>query len=259
VIDMTRALLGLLTRIRLPGPRVDLESAARQQYLFPLIGLLVGLIAALICISLNTAFGGGEPLVLGGLLLVAIFAVTGIIHTEGLADLADGVMASGSRERKHEIMKDPRAGVAAVIAVVVYLLLFFALAVEMSARADDSVSVLLTTWHVPFALGFVLSEVSGKLAMNTSMLIGPSAHQGMGSVFVQNASARKFAVAVALAAVVCLLTVGFATVILLVGMAGGAAVTLVARKHLGGVSGDVFGAANEIGRLSALLLWVLVI
>jgi adenosylcobinamide-GDP ribazoletransferase len=259
VIDMTRALLGLLTRIRLPGPRVDLEAAAGQQHLFPLIGLLVGLIAALICISLNSVFGGGDPLVLGGLLLVAVYAVTGIIHTEGLADLADGVMASGSRERKHEIMKDPHAGVAAVIAVIVYLLLFFALAVEMSARADDSVSALLTTWHVPFALGFVLSEVSGKLAMNTSMLIGPSAHQGMGSAFVQNASARKFAVAVALAAGICLLTVGFAAVILLAGIVGGAAVTLVARRHLGGVSGDVFGAANEIGRLSALLLWVLII
>ena len=259
MIDMTRALLGLLTRIRLPGPRVDLWAAARQQYFFPLIGLLVGVIAALICVSLDYVLGEGNPLVIGGLLLVAIYAVTGIIHTEGLADLADGVMASGSRERKHEIMKDPRAGVAAVIAVVVYLLLFFGLAVDMSARANDSVTVSPIPWHVPFALGFIVSEVSGKLAMNTCMLIGPSAHQGMGSVFVQNASARRFAVAVGLAAAVCLLTVGFAAVILLVGVAGGAAVTLVARKHLGGVSGDVFGAANEIGRLFALLLWVLVI
>jgi adenosylcobinamide-GDP ribazoletransferase len=256
---MTRALLGLLTRIRLPGPRVDLEAAARQQYLFPLIGLLVGLIAALICVSLDYVFGNVNPLVLGGLLLVAIYSVTGIIHTEGLADLADGVMASGSRERRHEIMKDPRAGVAAVIAVVVYLLLFFAFAVDVSAEAGDSVGILPIPWQVPLALGFIVSEVSGKLAMNTSMLIGPSAHQGMGSVFVQNASARRFAVAVALAATACFLTVGFAAVILLVGIAGGAAVTLVARKQLGGVSGDVFGAANEIGRLSALLLWVLVI
>ncbi|MDH3365188.1 MAG: adenosylcobinamide-GDP ribazoletransferase [Thermoplasmata archaeon] len=256
---MTRALLGLLTRIRLPGLQVNLEAAAKQQYLFPLVGLLVGLIAALICISLDLAFGDGDPLILGGLLLVALYAVTGIIHTEGLADLADGVMASGPREKRREVMKDPRAGVAAVIAVAVYLLLFFALAVEMCARAGESVTILPIPWHVPFALGFVVSEVSGKLAMNTSMLIGPSAHQGMGSVFVENATARRFAVAVVLAGVVGLMTVGLASILLLVGVAGGAAVTIVARKHLGGVSGDVFGAANEVGRLSALLLWVLII
>lgn len=256
---MTRALLGLLTRIRLPGPAVDLEVAAKQQYLFPLIGLLVGLMAALICIALGHVFERGDSLIASGLLLAALYAITGIIHTEGLADFTDGVVASGARERKHAVMKDPRAGVAAVIVVTVYMLVFFALAAKMCAQGDDSTSLLPVPWHIPVAFGLVVSEVSGKLAMNTSMLIGPSAHPGMGSAFVSNANAQRFIIAAVLAGVVCTLAVGFASVILLAGIASGAVVTAIARKHFGGVSGDVFGAANEIGRLCALLLWVLML
>ncbi len=259
MIDMTRALLGLLTRIKLPGPPMDLEAAARQQHLFPIIGLVIGLIAALMCAVLNWVFGGGDALILGGVLLVVLYSITGIIHTEGLADLADGVMAGGSRAKKYEVMKDPHVGVAAVMTLIVFLLLFFALATEMVARADQPLDLTPIPWEVPFALGFVLSEVSGKLAMNASMFMGPSAHEGMGTAFVRNGNLRKFAMAAIIAGIVCFLTVGVACVVLLVGVAGGMVVTILARKHIGGVSGDVFGAANEVGRISALLIWVLII
>ncbi|UCE45771.1 MAG: adenosylcobinamide-GDP ribazoletransferase [Methanobacteriota archaeon] len=256
---MTRALLGLLTRIRLPGSAVNLESAAEQQYLFPLIGLLVGMMAALICTVLGHVFGREDSLVSGGLLIAAMYAITGIIHTEGLADLADGAIASGNSDRKRAVMKDPHIGVAAVIVVAVYLLIFFALATRLCAKADYTIGFALIPWGIPVAFGFVLSEVSGKLAMNTSMLIGPSAHRGMGSAFVEKANARTFAAALAIAIGPCALLAGFASIILLAGIAAGAAVTIVARTQFGGVSGDVFGAANEIGRMSSLILWVLII
>ncbi|UCE81090.1 MAG: adenosylcobinamide-GDP ribazoletransferase [Methanobacteriota archaeon] len=256
---MTRVLLGLLTRIRLPGSSADLEDAASQQHLFPLVGLLVGLMATLVCIVFGSLFSPEDNLIAGSLMIAALYAITGIIHTEGLADFADGAMANGSRDRKLAVMKDPHAGVAAVIVVIVFLLVFLALASEMCARARESIGPFPIVWNAPVVFGFVVSEVSGKLAMNTSMLIGPSAHHGMGSAFVNRASSRKFAVAIALAFGPCALLIGVASMILLVGIVAGGAVTIAARKHFGGVSGDVFGAANEIGRVGTLILWVLII
>ena len=259
MMPMTRVLLGLLTRIRLPGPAFDLQQAARQQHLFPLIGMIVGALATVLCVALGHLFDRGESMISSALLLAGLYAITGIIHTEGLADLADGAMTGGDRSRKLAAMKDPHTGAAALIAVVLCLLILFSLVNHLCIRSDDFIGLTPFPWTVPVAVGFVVAEVSGKLAMNTSMLLGPSSHSGMGSAFVENATGRRYAVALLLAFGVCTLIVGLGSVILLAGIASGAAVTLMARRHFGGVSGDVFGAANEVGRVSALLLWVMII
>ena len=256
---MTGDLFGLLTRIRLPGSAFDINSAARKQHLFPLIGLVVGLLLTIACLTMDYALAGEESIVAAGLLLVLMYALTGIMHTEGLADLADGIMANGTPARKREVMKDPRSGVAAVLAVVLFVLLLFALAMRICARADHALDLWPLPWEIPFASGFVLAEVGGKMAMNVSMTMGPSAHSGMGTAFVQNASAGKFMAALAMTMIISFLFAGILSVIVLVGVAGGVVVTALSRKHLGGVSGDVFGAANEIGRLSVLLTWVLIL
>ena len=256
---MTRDLFGLLTRIRLPGSAFDINSAARQQHLFPLIGLVVGLLLTVACLAMNCALEDSESAIAAGLLLVLMYALTGIMHTEGLADLADGMMASGTSAKKREVMKDPRSGVAAVLAVALFVLLLFVLVSRMCARADNSLEMWPLPWEVPFAAGFVMAEVGGKIAMNVSMAMGPSSHSGMGTAFVQNASAGRFMTALAISMVVSFFIAGFLLIIVLIGVVGGAVVTVLARKHLGGVSGDVFGAANEIGRLSVLLTWVLIL
>lgn len=254
--NMTLALLGLLTRIRLTRKDLDLQAAASQQHLLPVIGLLVGLIASLTIIALDLMLGPSNAIVSGALLVALLYGVTGIIHTEGLADFADGIMAHGSPQRKREVVKDPHVGVAAVIAVVLFLIIFFALAMRMCSSVGRDVELWPLPWAVPFILGMVVAEVGGKLAMNTAMLLGPSSHEGMGSLFVQNADRGRFLVACGIALVGCFLVVGWLSVIVLTGILAGGAVTAIARKHLGGVSGDVFGAVNEIGRGATLLMWV---
>ena len=92
--------------------------------------------------------------------------------------------------------------------------------------------------------------------MNTTMFLGPSSHKGMGLVFVKNATSSRFVAACAIAGIACFILVGWLAVLVFAGVFAGAAVTIVARKHIGGVSGDVFGAANEVGRLLTLTLWV---
>lgn len=253
---MALALLGLLTRIRLTRKGLDLQTAASQQHLLPVIGLLVGLIASLTIVALDLVLGPSNAMVSGALLVALLYGITGIIHTEGLADFADGTMAHGSPQRKREAMKDPHVGVAAVMAVVLFLIIFFALAMRMCSSEGRDVDIWPLPWAVPFALGMVVSEVGGKLAMNTAMMLGPSSHEGMGSVFVRSAGQRRFLAACALALVPCFFIVGWLSIMVFTGVLAGGAVTVIARKHIGGVSGDVFGAANEIGRMTTLLMWV---
>jgi adenosylcobinamide-GDP ribazoletransferase len=258
VIPMTLALFGLLTRIKLTRRDLDLEAAARRQYLFPLVGIVIGLLGSLAILVLDLLFGNENHIVSGGVLVALLYCITGIMHTEGLADLADGVMASGTPERKREVMKDPHAGVAAVMATVLFLIVLFAVATRMCDGADEVIDPWPHLLSVPFVLGMVVSEAAGKLSMTTAMLLGPSSQGGMGSTFVRNASGARFALACAIAAIGCFLIVGWLSILVFTGVVAGAIVTAIARKHLGGVSGDVFGAANEIGRVFALLMWVIV-
>jgi adenosylcobinamide-GDP ribazoletransferase len=255
---MTTDLFGLLTRIRVSGAGTDLQRAAREQHLFPLVGLVIGLIAAVAAILLNGFLGEDKAIVSGAVLLVVLYLVTGILHTEGLADFADGAMASGTKERKREVMKDVHSGAAAIITVNLYLLLLFGLAVEICFRARDTTSIFPLPWGVVFALGFVLSEMAGKVAMNVVMYLGPSSHPGMGSLFVGEAKPDGLLISLAIAGAAAFLIAGYLFFIVYLGVVAGLVVTMLARKNFGGVSGDAFGAANEIGRLLTLLAWVLV-
>jgi len=256
---MTGDLFGLLTRIRLPGAEMDLRRAAQQQHLFPIVGAVVGLAAALTAILLNEFLTASYAMVSAGILLVVLYYLTGILHTEGLADFADGLMASGTSERKREAMKDVHSGVAAVIGVTLYLILFFAAATRVSAHAQDLLTPFPLLWAVPAAIGLVLSEMAGKLAMNVTMFLGPSSHSGMGTLFVSEATASKLVLACAIAGVIGFVVAGYLAIIVYLGLLAGLAVTVKARGNFGGVSGDVFGAANEVGRLLTLVVWVLFI
>lgn len=256
---MTRDLFGLLTRMRVSKSPVDLEKAAGQQYLFVLVGLVVGLIGTIASIVLLEFLGKNLALVSGGIVVVVLYYVTGILHTEGLADFADGVMASGTQERKREAMKDAHLGVAGVLATVLFLIIIFSVISFISTRASESVRSFPLPWSVPFAIGFVLSEMAGKLAMNTAMFLGPSSHAGMGKLFVRNASRKKLVAAILLASAISFIFTGWLFVLILLGLVAGYGVTRMARKNFGGVSGDAFGTANEVGRLLSLLAWVIVV
>ena len=256
---MTLEMFALLTRIRIPGAVMDLRKAATQQQFFPLVGLVVGLAAAIAAMFLDSAFGPGMYLVSGGLVIVLLYYINGILHTEGMADFADGLMASGDHDRKTSAMKDVHCGVGGVFAVVIYLILMFVLASRLCLSAGDTLSLSWLPWGISVAVGFAIAEMGGKLALLTAIRMGPSAHPGMGQGFVEEASSRRLLIAIVIAGSAAFLISESFFPIVFVGMFGGLWVALKARKNFGGVSGDAFGAANEIGRLLTLLAWVLVI
>ena len=256
---MTADLFALLTRIRVSRAPTDLSKAARQQQFFVLVGLAVGLVAVVIGAALYELLGKDQALVSAGILMVAMYCVTGILHTEGLADFADGIMASGTQERKRQAMKDAHLGVAGVMVVVMYLIITFSLLVTILSKAGEHFDPFPLIWSVPVLLGLVLSEVAGKLAMNITIYLGPSSHQGMGSLFTEAASAKRMALGILIAAGIGIFVAGWLVALLALGCLAGVVVALMARKNFGGVSGDAFGAANEVGRLVTLLAWVLLI
>lgn len=249
-------MIGLLSRIRL-ARSADIISAARTQYLFPIVGAVLGALVAFVAYLVFEAIGNDISSLTAALIgVLFLYFIYGIMHLEGLSDFGDGLMASGDGIRKRSAMKDTSVGAAGCFFMVVDLLLLVLLINELLGETGP---MLLTGVQMPLIFGLILAEVSAKLSMTTVMYMGPSSHEGMGSVFVSQASGRRYAAGLAISLVLSLLIAGLYFPIVLAGVLSGAFVVYLSRRHFGGVGGDAFGAANELGRLAALLIWVLVL
>ncbi|MDF0597259.1 adenosylcobinamide-GDP ribazoletransferase [Psychromarinibacter halotolerans] len=230
------AALGLLTRLPLPG-RAS-HRGAEAAWAWPLAGLTVALLAAVLA-----GIGGwiGLPVTLcAGLLIAALVVMTGALHEDGLADVADGFWGGFTNERRLEIMKDSRIGSYGVIALVLSLGLRWQavavliaggawigplLAAAMLSRAP--MAVLLQ--EMPNARGVGLSQAvgrPGRAAAATGMLVTLGV-----SLLLAGSGAVWVALAVALAAF---------------------GVARVAQAKVGGQTGDVLGATQQVSEVVAL-------
>jgi adenosylcobinamide-GDP ribazoletransferase len=236
--------VSFLTRIPV-GRRVMLgsEDVARGAALFPVVGAGLGALVALVVVGLDARLSA----LLAAALAVALEALlTGAIHLDALADSADGLDA-GSRERALEIMREPTIGAFGATALLLDLVVKTAAlaAVAAGPRAILAVAAAYALGRTaPLALGWVL----------------PYARQegGSGSVLTGGAGGVSRVVGVGLGVG---LGIGLAVAALgwrgiaVVGAAAvaTAAVGLVARRRLGGVTGDVLGAGAELATTLALV------
>ncbi len=105
-----------MTRVPLPGHwPYDPARLPRAAHFFPAIGLIVGAICAGVLAALSPYLG--TPLASLASLLAGVL-LTGAMHEDGLADVADGLFGGTNRERKLEIMRDSRVGAFGVLALV---------------------------------------------------------------------------------------------------------------------------------------------
>ena len=207
---------------------------------FPAIGALVGLLAGLA----SVAAGALTTPLLGGAVAVAVLCLlTGAIHLDGLADTADGLLASGDVERRLSVMRDPRLGSYGVTAIVVVLLLEVAAIAAMSpGRAiaglvnAGALSRLATLSVIAF-VPYVRSSGLGVAAWDTR-------RRGLDLSF-----------GALTVAIVCLLDWRRALLALPVVAVAALAVVVLARRRIGGATGDVCGATAELGQLAALLVF----
>ncbi|MDH3999513.1 MAG: adenosylcobinamide-GDP ribazoletransferase, partial [Desulfuromonadales bacterium] len=136
------AAISFLTVLPLPQSWCGDERAlGRSLVWFPLVGLLIGCVMALLDLALYSLFPG--LLVPSALLLIAMIAVSGGLHLDGLADSADAFMSSRPREQMLEIMKDSRCGPMGVIVIVALLLLKFSALASLSGEWRTSTIVLM--------------------------------------------------------------------------------------------------------------------
>lgn len=215
-----------------------MDDVARSQVWFAAVGLLIGGIACGADWLVSRALPPGAT---AAIVVVVLIVLTGGLHLDGLGDTADGLLGGTTRERRLDIMRDSHAGSYAVIAIASLLLLKFAALAALDG--DDRRASLL------------LAPAAARCAMVAAAAALPYAREsGLGASFRAHAWPAGLAVsaATALAASVALFGVagcGIVAVTMLVALAVG----MYARRRIGGVTGDVFGAAIEIAEACALL------
>ncbi|HMK33271.1 MAG TPA: adenosylcobinamide-GDP ribazoletransferase [Nitrosopumilaceae archaeon] len=224
----------------IPSKNVELDTVAKNMYLFPIAGALIGLIVGAGGYGLSLFL---QPLIVGLLLTGSLVIITGIHHTDALCDFADGMMAKGAKEKKLKAMRDPAVGSAGVITVVLY--------------AGGMIMALSMMKGFVLFQAILLSELVAKFVMVLQANRGLSAWQGLSSPFTQSMKdKKKLGVAAVLTIVPVVLIGGITGIIVIISGVGFAFLLLVvANRSFGGISGDVFGATNELVRLSSLLIF----
>lgn len=250
------ALLTVLGRARRPGP----EAVP----FFSLVGL--GLGAALG--ALWWAVARVLPAIAAAAVVVgADLALTGMLHLDGVVDAADGLLAHLTRDRRLEVMAEPAVGAFGVgAALLVTLLRFAALASTRPAplagallllggiwtasrAAAGAATVLLPYARSGLAGGGLVSVLLGDRRSAAGALGGAAAGAG---VAVASLVGWRVEAAGGLAPSGAGLAAAFA--VLAGVLAGAAGVLLLARRRLGGYTGDVLGAAISCGEAVGLVL-----
>ncbi|QLG64121.1 adenosylcobinamide-GDP ribazoletransferase [Halorarum salinum] len=234
-----RGAVSFLTRLPAGGDGDDWDAFRRAPAAFPAVGYLVGGLAGL---ALLLPF---PPATAAAAYLVAVYVVTGLPHADGLADLGDAAAVHGDADRRREVMKDSATGVGGALALGLALLVL-ALGAFGAAEMGSEVAAFRLV---------VAAEVGAKAGTALLVCLGDPGHEGLGSRVVGEAGPVDLVLVAALALPAAV--AGFSTFPALVAalLAAPAVALLVKRwadRRLGGVTGDVLGAANELGRAAAL-------
>jgi adenosylcobinamide-GDP ribazoletransferase len=228
--------LGFLTVLPTPAVAYVPERLGRAGRWFPAVGLVIGLLLA----GVQTlALGWFDPWLAGLLVAVAWAILTGGLHLDGLADCCDGLLAPVARERRLEILRDPRVGTFGAVGLI--------LALGLKAAAVVSVP-----WTA-----LLLAPVWGRFLLLVTAWAPAARPGGMGAAFAAGLTPRTLAFAALLPVALLALPVAplrAVSAALLAGLTT-AALLRLARARLGGVTGDVYGLTVEVVELVVLLTY----
>ena len=234
-----RLAFGFLTVLPV-SPGHTIAMAPARAY-FPIVGLaLGGVLAAL-------DFGARQALplpVVGAVLLAALLILTRALHTEGFLDTCDGLLGGYTRQRRLAILRDTHVGAFAVIGAVGLLVLKWSL---LTGVPDATHTGLLAMFPCLSRFGMVSTMAAFDYARA----------EGAGSAFQTGTSHWQIAFGLATAAVAGGLLLGYAGLML---MGAAIAISLGLGRWfaglLGGMTGDTYGAVNEVAEVTVLLLGI---
>jgi adenosylcobinamide-GDP ribazoletransferase len=240
---------GLLTEFRLAasfltilpvgGARAAVPEAVAASFAwFPLIGFLVG---AALCLE-DYALAPLFPQVLRStLVILTLTVVTGAVHLDGLADTADALGAGRDRERALEILRDSRIGSFGAIAIV-FALMLKVLALATMGRPRRYAALYLAPGLARWTMVAVASGLDYLR------------EQGAGAALLARSSRRNLVLATITAAAATLPIISLrAFAAALIAAAIALAMRWLYRRWLGGVTGDLVGAAGELAEIAVLI------
>lgn len=216
-------------------------AVARATWALPLAGLLVGLAGAFVYKAASRF--GLTPNLAALLALATTTFITGALHEDGLADTADGLGGGRTRERKLEIMRDSRIGSYGVCA----LILSFGL--RWSALA-----AIANPWAVTLAL--CAAHTAARAGVPAFMSLVPPARPDGLSASAGAPPGRSVAIAFALGTLALALALGpgKALVGLILLSLAGLMLARLAISQIGGQTGDILGAFEQLGEIMILLV-----
>jgi len=238
MFEAIRAGLGFLTTIPVGFSINGLEDLADNMYIYVIIGAFIGFLIGIIGWALSL-LPSVNVFLQSSIIVVALYSITGFIHLDGLVDMGDGLLKHGTMEERRKVIKEPYVGVGGIAFCVLSLLLLFVGIISVR-------NVLLPA--------LITAEISGKLSMVELASFGKATHKGLGSLFSERSTPITFVIALTLAflvSFVCLSWKGVVGLLSATIFAGG--LLKLADVSFGGISGDVIGSSNELGRVVALI------
>lgn len=239
---------------RLPVPALPWEQDAhappsfpRLLRMIPVAGLVLGLLpAAVLGLALALDLG---PWLAATLSVAAMVLTTGALHEDGLADTADSI-GGITREKRLEIMRDSRIGSFGASALFLVLALRIGALAALASRIDGGAMV---------AAILIIASLSRTAGLMALVFLPPARADGMSQSVGQPALStfwRVAGIAAAVAAVLGALSglpaAGIVLMLLLSGLSG-LVLTRFAKGHLGGQTGDIAGAAQQVAEIAALI------
>ncbi|MFB5613736.1 MAG: adenosylcobinamide-GDP ribazoletransferase [Candidatus Nitrosomaritimum yanchengensis] len=225
----------------IPTSNANLETVAKYMYLFPIVGIAIGLVVGSLGFGISFFL---DPLIVSLLVVASLALITGIHHTDGLADFADGLMVKGTKEKKLAAMKDLATGSAGIVAIVLYLV---GLIVAFSLSSGYQLFLVI-----------LLSEIIAKYSMVLMASLGKSASVGSNSPFVELMKNRKKLAFTTVITLIPLIALGGTTglIVFAVGTTFTLFLLALSTRSFGGITGDILGATNELSRLASVLVFV---
>ncbi len=229
--------LQFLTRIQIANPEFDYQKCGRGSAFFPVVGLVIGLFLLAVR-EIGLVFF--PPLITAVFLIITGVFLTGGLHIDGFMDTMDGLFSGRDRERKLEIMKDSRIGAFGALALACQLLLKLVFYTEL--LKTNTVGWLLAVpvfarWSMVYAIRFF-----PYLRL-----------QGLGNPYSDCTGNREFTLATAVMAITLVMTLREGALVFLV------PALLIhwwlksVSRTLGGLTGDIYGAVEEISEVLGLV------
>lgn len=232
-----------LIPVRVRGPLSAGELGGSLVY-FPLIGALIGGILALVGYTLSTV---SSSLLAAAIVVALGLVLTGLLHFDGLLDTVDGLFGGANREDRLAIMRDSRVGSFALAAGTCDILLKLA-TVNVLIDAEGLLAIIWAATASRFTMAYAVARFK------------PARDSGFSFDFRVGVSVLTAVFAGLIALVLGYALVGPVSLALIVGALALAHLAgMLAVSKVGGLTGDIYGAVNEVVEVTMLvalaLLW----